>query len=128
MASEEGERGRIPNKGTALLAYRLQRQRRYGRFLDLEYEIGTRAATFLSNEDDGWGPWTNTVGMFDVDVEAIKVMRDWGRSPHLRLDPFDDLERRKAKAPTTAPTVNPARPESWKQKRIYRDGRSNRSL
>jgi len=50
-----------------LLRHRYENERaKVHDFVMRELELGKRAAVLFGNEAEGWGPWVNTVGMFDA--------------------------------------------------------------
>lgn len=56
-------------------------ERRCRPFLHDMLEVGDRAATYLSNEDEGWGPWVRVNLRVDLS-RAVLRHNQWLPSPH----------------------------------------------
>jgi hypothetical protein len=56
-------------------------ERRCRPFLHDMLEVGTRAATYLSNEDEGWGPWVRVDLRVDLSRTVLRH-NQWLPSPH----------------------------------------------
>lgn len=51
-----------------------------------ELEIGKRAATYLGNEQEGFGAWVNA-SIFAINLNPVALHKDWTRNPHTQADP-----------------------------------------